>query len=377
MNKIMKNQKFFWVLCLFCNLQWIFAQGSQTNDLLLIGSYAPSDVEGVALYQLNQETAEVKRISGLKGILNPSYLMPRAEKGVVYVVGEGDAVNNSTVHTVALDPKSGKMELLDSFDTKGASPCHVRISPEGKHIITANYTSGSLSVFSLDEKGHIANREQVLQFPGKGINKARQERAHLHFSFFSPDGKYMLADDLGTDKVYAFPVNAKKSLVDMNKRIENKVTPGSGPRHFCFHPNGKWGYLINELSGAVMFFHYNEGKLEMIQSIQADKTGAEGSADIHLSPDGRFLYSSNRLQNDGIAIFAVSQTDGKLTKVAYQLTGRHPRNFMITKNGKYMFVACRDENEVQIFTRNQENGKLTDTGRRIKMAKPVCVRIYE
>lgn len=228
----------------------------------------------------------------------------------------------------------------------------------------------------MDEKGCIHTREAVLKFEGKGPNKERQEKSHLHYSIFSPDGNYLLADDLGTDKVYSYPVHEKAPYIQQAERIDNPVRPGSGPRHLCFHPNGKWAYLINELSGAVIFFTYQEGHLQEKQSIRADEVGAQGSADIHLSPDGRFLYASNRLQNDGIAIFSVSEATGELTKVAYQHTGRHPRNFMITPNGRYLLVACRDDNEVQIYQRDLQTGKLQDTGKRIQMSQPVCLQLY-
>lgn len=211
---------------------------------------------------------------------------------------------------------------------------------------------------------------------GKGPNEERQEKSHLHYSIFSPDGNCLLADDLGTDKVYSFPVHENAPYVQQAERIDNAVRPGSGPRHLCFHPNGKWAYLINELSGAVIFFTYQEGHLKEKQSVQADEVGAQGSADIHLSPDGRFLYASNRLQNDGIAIFSVSETTGELTKVAYQQTGRHPRNFMITPNGRFLLVACRDDNEVQIYERDLQTGKLQDTKKRIRMSQPVCLQLY-
>ena len=372
----MKIRKYIWSICLLVGLQVLQAAEKPESDYSLIGSYAPAASEGLALYRLNQETAEVERVSGLAGILNPSFLTPNPEKGLVYVVGEGDTDANSTVHTVSLDEQTGTMQLVNTLPTLGASPCHVRLSPSGKYLITANYNGGSLSLFSLDEKGCIHAREEVLRFEGKGPNKERQEKSHLHYSIFSPDGNYLLADDLGTDKVYSFPVHENAPYIQQAERIDNPVRPGSGPRHLCFHPNGKWAYLINELSGAVIFFTYQEGHLKEKQSVQADEVGAQGSADIHLSPDGRFLYASNRLQNDGIAIFSVSEATGELTKVAYQQTGRHPRNFMITPNGRFLLVACRDDNEVQIYERDLQTGKLQDTKKRIRMSQPVCLQLY-
>ena len=152
------------------------------------------------------------------------------------------------------------------------------------------------------------------------------------------------------------------------------LEPASGPRHICFSKDGRFAYLINEISGKVTTLSYDGKCLTPIQYIEADTVNAQGSADIHLSPDGKFLYASNRLKADGIAIFSVNQETGLLTKAGYQLTGIHPRNFVMTPDGKYLLVACRDSNVVQIFSRDKETGLLVDTGKRIETSKPVCLK---
>ena len=186
-----------------------------------------------------------------------------------------------------------------------------------------------------------------------------------------------MANDLGTDQIHVFPVSesvsdgVSHSLLNEGESTDIKVEPGSGPRHICFHPNQKFAYLINELSGKVTAFSYHEGKLDAIQYIAADTVGAKGSADIHITPDGKFLYASNRLKADGIAIFAVDSDKGTLTKIGYELTGIHPRNFVITPNGRYLLVACRDSNLIQIFEINKETGLLTDTGEKIETSRMI------
>ena len=153
-----------------------------------------------------------------------------------------------------------------------------------------------------------------------------------------------------------------------------QLSPGTGPRHTCFAPDGKHAYLITELSGEVIVLSYDEMELDTIQTIKADTLGAQGSADIHISPDGNFVYATNRMKGDGIAIFSVNSEDGTLEKAGYQLTGVHPRNFAITPNGKFLLVACRDTNEIQVFARSAETGLLKDTGEKIEMQKPVCLK---
>ena len=148
-------------------------------------------------------------------------------------------------------------------------------------------------------------------------------------------------------------------------------------RYLIFSKDGKYAYLINELSGKVIAFTYSDGRLNEIQTIVADTIQARGSADIHLSPDGKYLYASNRLKEDGIAIFEVNLEKGTLAKVGYQLTGLHPRHFNITPNGKFLLVACRDSNMIQVFERDTVSGLLKNTGKNIKMSKPVCIQFAE
>lgn len=200
---------------------------------------------------------------------------------------------------------------------------------------------------------------------------------------FTPDGKYLLADDLGTDRIHLFPVNEAAtegdthSLLNESQQTDIKVEAGSGPRHLCFHPNQQFAYLMNEISGKVTVFSYDKGKFDAIQYIEADTVNAQGSADIHISPDGKFLYASNRLKADGLAIFAVDPEKGTLTKAGYQLTGIHPRNFIISRNGRYLLVACRDSHFIQVFERDKETGLLKDTGKTIKTHQPVCLKFIQ
>ena len=180
----------------------------------------------------------------------------------------------------------------------------------------------------------------------------------------------MMANDLGTDKVHVF---RNGTVLKADKDIV--VNPGAGPRHLCWAPNGKYAYLIGELSGEIFTIKYNGKKFKVIQSVRADSLDAGGSADIHLTSDGKFVYASHRLRGDGISIYRV-QKNGTLSRVGYQPTGTHPRNFIITPNDRYVLVACRDTNEIQIFFRNAETGLLSDTGNRIAMDRPVCLKWF-
>ena len=281
-------------------------------------------------------------------------------------------------HAIRLEKE--KMSWMNSRLTQGGVPCNITIDPSGEFVLTANYMGGSITVFPLDKEGALGEVSHVIRFTGNGPDSSRQEQSHLHSVLFTPDHSYLLANDLGTDRLYLFPINQVTergngaSLLNESKRVDIPLEPGSGPRHICFHPDKPFAYLINELSGKVTAFSYAEGQMAITQYIAADTVGARGSADIHVSPDGRFLYASNRLKADGIAIFSIDSLNGSLTKMGYQLTGRHPRNFAISPNGKYLLVASRDDNVIQIFRRDASTGLLKDTGKEIRTSRPVCLK---
>lgn len=340
---------------------------------LIIGSYAPADSQGVRVYRFDQTTGTAQPVSGLSGIENPSYLIPNRAGDRLYAVAENDAAH-SMANALAFDKKTGRLTLLGSRPTYGAAPCHLALSPDERYLVTANYNGGSLTTFGLAADGTLLPGTQLC-FEGHGPVTDRQEQSHIHFIWFTPDGRYLLADDLGTDRIHRFTLTpGTSSLFDKVSATDIPLRPGSGPRHGAFAPDGRMAYVITELSGHVIALRYDRGQLIPVQYAVADSLGAQGSADLHLSADGRFAYASNRLQGDGIAIFSIHPTSGLLTRIGYQPTGRHPRNFTLTPNGRYLLVACRDDNEIQIYRRDIQTGLLTDTGRRIAMPAPVCLQ---
>ena len=339
---------------------------------LLVGSYATPEEEGIKVYVWDNEMGEATYVSGLKGISNPSYQVVSADGSRVYSVGEDDGLT-STAHALSFNKKEGKLTLMNTQLTQGGAPCYINLSPNEDFVITANYMGGSISVLPTETSGRLGENVSTFAFEGEGVLKERQSQPHLHCVEFTSDGKFLLANDLGTDKIHVFSLKSNGQL-DKENTFDVELEPGSGPRHLCFSKDGRFAYLINELSGKVTALSYNGETLTPIQYIEADTVNAQGSADIHLSPDGKFLYASNRLKADGIAIFSVHQETGMLTKVGYQLTGIHPRNFIITPDGRFLLVACRDCNLVQIFRRDEKTGLLVDTGKTIETSKPVCLK---
>lgn len=348
----------------------------ETSLYLLVGTYTTGESEGIYVYQFDTVSGFSKYKSVVK-VTNPSYLTINKEGTHVYSVSEtGDA--KAAANAFVFDKKDGTLKLLNSQLTGGADPCYIELDKTGKHVVTANYSGGSITAFNINGDGTLTTAAQLIRFTGKGADAERQKAPHLHCVRYSPDGKFLFADDLGTDKIHKFTINEgdEGNYLKVGTPAAFDVAPGSGPRHLDFHPNGKYAYLINELSGAVIAFNYdaNAGNLTQIQTIQADTLGAKGSADIHVSPDGKFLYASNRLKGDGIAIFSINQADGKLTKVGYQETGVHPRNFVITPNGKFLLVASRDNDVIQIFLIDRVTGLLENTYKDIELDMPVCLK---
>lgn len=343
---------------------------------LLVGTYTTGESEGIYVYQFDTVSGYSKYKNMVK-VSNPSYLTISKDGKFVYSVSEtGDA--KAAANAFVFDKADGSLKLLNTQLTGGADPCYIELDDAGKHVVTANYSGGSITAFNINGDGTLATAAQLVKFTGKGVDAERQKAPHLHCVRYSPDGKYLFADDLGTDKIHKFDVNASEpgNYLKVGTPAAFEVKAGSGPRHLEFHPNGKYAYLITEISGAVIAFNYNAntGNLTEFQSVQADTLNAKGSADIHISPDGKFLYASNRLLGDGIAIFSINQADGKLTKVGYQETGIHPRNFVITPNGKFLLVASRDSDIIQIFLIDRATGLLENTYKDIELDMPVCLK---
>ncbi len=345
----------------------------RTGDYyLLAGTYTNGSSKGIYVYDFDQETGNIVFLNVSPNISNPSYLAVSRDERFVYSVSEDDQ-ENASVSSFSFDKSIGILKFINTQKTEGAHPCYIAVNKENNFITTANFTGGSLSVFPLKKDGSLEPISQLFI-----CNSKENIPSHIHTTYFSPDEKYLFVTDLGKDKIYRYTVNPEsKNDFLQDQQIATNLDPGSGPRHLAFHPNGNYLYCISELSGKVTVFQYNEGSLNQIQSIASDTTsgiGNKGSADIHLTPDGHFLYASNRLKVDGIAIFEVNE-NGTLESIGYQTTGIHPRNFLITPNGKFLLVASRDSNNICVFEINKETGLLSNTQKEIKIDKPVCLKL--
>lgn len=353
---------------------------AQNENYLLIGTYTNGASEGIYVYKFNSVTGDNHFVSSVK-TSNPSFLAISPNKKTVYAVNENADTSGSviggSITAFSFNGADGKLIPMATHPSGGTNPCYVSVDKTGKWVFAGNYSSGTLAVFPVTINGNIAAASQVIAQSGTGPNKQRQEGPHVHAAIVSPDNNYLFVPNLGNDKVMIYSINTTKGKLTPAPEKFVSTEPGSGPRHFDFAPNKKYAYLMEELSGNVIGYSYNNGKLKQIQSIsslQKDFTGAVGCADIHVSKDGKFLYCSNRGDANLITIFSINQKNGQLTVAGYQSTlGKTPRNFNFDPSGNYLLAANQNSDDIVIFKIDRKKGLLTDTGKRISVPNPVCI----
>ena len=294
---------------------------------------------------------------------NASYALPaKGANGKEYIFAVSESGSESGVYS--FERNTGFVQTGHIQET-GANPCFVMLYDGGKYMLTADYTGGSISAFPIG-KSTVGNLCASLKFTGQGPDSVRQASSHIHQlkTLNTAKGKWILATDLGADVIRLISAETAKNGLNLTHVKDIPCPAGSGPRHMEFNADSTVLYCIAELTGEVLMFDilHNEDvpTFSLRQRIQADETNARGSADIHIHPSGKWIYTSHRLSNDGIAVFNILP-DSSLEKIGYTRTGRHPRNFMITDDGAYLFVACRDDKMIQVFE-ILPDGSLSPTG---------------
>ena len=366
------------VLCItiFSNLS-----AQKNKPFLVVGTYNSATSDGIYVYQFDDKTGDLKLISNVK-TSNASYLTVSPNGKNVYAVNENgnDQNTGGGVSAFAFDPSSGKLSFINKVSSEGNDPCYIDIDKNGKWLAIANYSGGSAALLPVNADGSIGKSTSQVQFYGKGVNIARQEKPHAHCAQFSNDGQYMAVTDLGTDQLHLYPFDKSSHNFDESHSILTKVTPGAGPRHIVFHPTKKYLYLIEELTGSISVFHWMEKKLILLQNtVMIPPSMLEGNtgADIHVSGDGKFLYASVRGKINEIRSFKILK-DGKIKSIGKQDTkGINPRNFTISPSGNYLLVGNQISDNMVVFKRNKKTGLLTDINKTIALGKPVCLKWIE
>jgi 6-phosphogluconolactonase len=357
---------------------------------MVVGTYTGPKSEGLYVYRFDTRTGEATRVSVAQTV-NPSYLVVSRDRRFVYAVNEmpgdnGPATQRGGISAFRFDAASGQLTFLNKVSSDGNDPCYLSLSPDGKYLLTANYSvaadpGGSFAVFPLQADGQVGPSVLTVHHEGGGPVKGRQDNSHVHSTVFSPDGHYLFAQDLGADKLYSYRYtpDGSRGLFGPTDWRYNQEKAGSGPRHLVFGADGKHAYLTSEMAATVSTFNYNDGKLTQVQTLSLTEPGfkgAVGAAAIHLSPDGRFLYATNRGDANDIVIFSVDPTNGHLKKIGHQSSmGKSPREFAIDPTGNWLIVGNQNSDTVYVFKRNQQSGMLDANPKRFELGSPVDFKL--
>lgn len=332
---------------------------------------------GIYVYSFDVDSGRAALRSVYEECRNPSYLSVSGD--MLYAVSE--LAPDSLVSALRYHAEDGTLSRVNEMTVPGAAACHVEVWKEKDCLAVANYLSGSVGVYSLNQDGSIGGENAFFQYDGRGADSKRQEGPHAHSSIVSPDGRFLITADLGTDKLRHYRWDGEQGRPAPDARYPVTDTPpGEGPRHMCFSPDGRYMYLVTELKSSVICYEYEPeiGKLTRFQTLSSLPEGYEGdniAADIHISPDGRYLYVSER-GADVISVFPVNRENGRLGKGTYYLCGgKTPRNFCISPCGTYIVIANQDSGNVVIFRRHSEDGSIGELMEEIKVPSPVCVKM--
>lgn len=346
------------------------------KNILLVGTYTTGKSEGIYLYNFDSKTGEAQKLSSVKSS-NPSYLAVSPNNKFVYAVneeGNNNAIGGS-ISAYKFNKDSSSLTLIKTELSGGDHPCYLTVDKTGKWLIAGNYNGGNIAVMPILENG-VVGKATLTQHYGSSTNKLRQTKPHVHCTYLSADNKFLFVPDLGLDKTMIYNFDAKTGTISPTKQAFAQSDTSAGPRHIEFSSNNKFAYLMEELSATVNVFSHKKGKLKSIQKLKATPpayTGTQGSADIHISLDGHFLYCSNRGESNSITCFRI-QEDGTLVYLYNTPSlGIAPRNFNFDPSGNFLLVA-HQKSDIVIFKIDRASGYITDTGKRIDVGNPVCVK---
>ncbi|MDH5161407.1 lactonase family protein [Heyndrickxia oleronia] len=349
--------------------------GKSSNSLTgYVGTYTKGDSVGIYSFTLDTERPHIKDIQVAAKLGNPTYVTISDDNRYLYSVIKDGELGGVAAYSISSETR--ELTLLNSQVTEGASPCHVGVDKENKYVVTANYHKGTVELYKANkENGKVAPASSIVQHEGSGPNKERQEKPHVHYSGFTPDEKYIAVIDLGIDKLITY-ANNDGVLEEVSSL---SVKRGSGPRHLEFHPNGKYAYLMTELSSEVITLSYDNEtgsfkEFQYISTIPTDFTENNQGSAIHVTADGRFVYVSNRGHNS-IAVFCVNQESGELTFIEHTSTeGDWPRDFVLDPSERFVVASNQDSGNLVLYKRNAATGKLELVQSDIAVPYPVCVK---
>ncbi len=348
-----------------------------SNDqFAFIGTYTRLGSEGIYTLRLDGETGELMHVSVATGLDNPSFVALDPSGDHLYAVSESSSFCGSGgVTAFSVNRSTGELTQINQQSTGGPGPCHLMVDATDSMVIVTNYAGGSVSAHPIAVDGSVGERTEFIQHEGSSINKRRQEQAHAHSVNIDPTNRYAFVCDLGKDQVLTYAMDVENARLSLASTVDEVA--GEGPRHFTFHPTNQQVYVLNELGCTITLYDLgSDGTLTPVESVPtlpSDWDGDNTTADIHTSPDGAFVYASNR-GHDSLVIYSVDQATGKMTYVGHESTqGNTPRNFAITPDGKFLLAENQDSDSIVSFSR-EDDGTLTPTGSVINVPSPVCLQ---
>jgi 6-phosphogluconolactonase len=346
-----------------------------TQDLTAyVGTYTRGKSKGIYAWHFNPATGKLTSMGLSAETSNPSFLAVHPNRRFLYALNENSKV---TVSAFAIDSATAKLKFLNSASSRGDGPCHLAVDQSGKFLFVANYGSGSTAVLPIHEDGSLGESASFVQHAGSSADKARQQGPHAHCVTQSPDGRFLMVEDLGLDEVLVYRFDASKGTLTPNSPPFAKLAPGTGPRHLAFSGDARFAYVLGEMFYNVTAFRYDasHGSLEQFQTVPMLPAPVKGNsgAEIAVHPNGKFLYASNR-GADSIAVFGLDPVKGTLTVLDHVSTkGKTPRSFAIDPTGAYLLAAHQDSDNIVVFRIDPSTGVPKATGEELEAGAPVCV----
>lgn len=354
------------------------------DKLMFVGTYTRGESQGIYSYRFNMETGAMRYLAVRDGVKNPSFLAVHPELDLLYSVCEvsefAGEQGRGGVAAFQLDRSNGQLKLLNQQASGGAGPCHINVDATGQVVLVANYGGGSVAALPIAADGSLKPLTALQQHVGSSVNPRRQQGPHAHSINLDRHNRFAVAADLGLDQILIYRFDASQARLTPHQPAHVKIEPaGSGPRHFAFHPSGRWAFVINELASTITAFAYDEsaGQLSAIQTVSTLPEGfTEGNstAEVVVHPQGKFVYGSNR-GHDSIAVFRLDEATGRLSQIQVQATGgQTPRNFAIAPGGRFLLAANQNTHDIHVFRIDLETGKLSPTEHSVRVPSPVCIR---
>jgi 6-phosphogluconolactonase len=372
-----------WLLALSAILPSTRLEGAAKprEYLVYFGTYTGKGSQGIYACRFRPSTGKLTAVELAAETPNPSFLVVDPAQRYLFAANEiGDYKNakSGSVSSFAIDRRTGKLRALNTVASGGADPCHLAVDKNGSHVLAANYTGGSVAVLPVKADGMLGEASDFIQHKGSSVDPERQKEPHAHDVVLTPDNRFAVVADLGLDKLMVYRLDIEKGKLTANDPPAGSVKPGSGPRHFAFHPNGRWAYVINEMGNTITAFNWDGAKgsfheMQTVPTLPKDFKGENTTAELVVDRKGRYLYGSNR-GHDSIAVYAIDPAKGMLTLLEDVPTlGKEPRMFALDPTGAYLFAANQNSNTVVVFRVNPSSGRLTPTGEKVEVVSPVCV----